>query len=145
MERAGRRSEAASAFAEFERKALGESGLADNANHELIAYYNDFAKDPAKALQIAQQELARRHDVFTQDSYAWSLAASGDWESAGSEIRKALALGVKDPGILYHAGVIALHMDRKSEPETYLKPSRYSPPAGRLLRDPAQSVQTASR
>ncbi len=145
LERAGRTSEAASAFAEFERKALRESRLADNANHELIAYYNDFAKDPAKALQLAQQELARRHDVFTQDSYAWSLAASGDWESAGFEIRKALALGVKDPGILHHAGVIALHIDRKSEPETYLKPSRNSPSAGRLLRDPAQSVQTASR
>jgi hypothetical protein len=31
--------------------------LADNANHELIAYYADYAKQPAKALHLAEQEL----------------------------------------------------------------------------------------
>jgi hypothetical protein len=109
--RAGREPEARKAFAEFERKALQESSLADNANHELIAYYTDFAKDPLKAIQFAQQELARRHDVFTLDSYAWSLAASEDWERANSEIRNALAIGVKDPKILVHATAIAMHLN----------------------------------
>ncbi len=134
--RAGRESEARQAFAEFERKALQESGMADNANHELTAYYADFAKDPAKALQIAQQELVRRQDVFTLDAYAWSLAATGAWERADSEMQKALTVGATDPRILYHAGAIALYLDRKPEAEKLLKDaaSKYSPDADRLLR-----------
>ena len=107
LERAGRHSEADASFALFEQKALAESTLADNANHELIAYYADYAKQPAKALHLAEQELARRHDVFTLDAHAWSLAASGDYAEAQSEIRRALAIGVKDPKLLDHARLIA--------------------------------------
>ena len=72
MELAGQKAEASKAFAEFERQALRESSLADNANHELIAYYTDFAHKPSEALKIAEQEIARRQDVFTRDCYAWS-------------------------------------------------------------------------
>jgi tetratricopeptide (TPR) repeat protein len=103
---AGRRPEAEKEFAEFERLALKESGIADNANHELITYYADFARKPAEALKIARQELSRRHDVFTLDCYAWALAENGDYTQADQEIRKALALGVKDPKILQHARTI---------------------------------------
>jgi tetratricopeptide (TPR) repeat protein len=105
--RAGRKTEAAAAFAEFEKKALAESMIADNANHELMSYYTDFAAQPEKALAIARAELARRHDVYTLDCYAWALAATGDYRRADVEIRKALAVGVKDPKILHHAAVIS--------------------------------------
>ena len=107
LDRAGRRDEAAQAFAGFEAKALLESSITDNANHELIAYYVDYAHQPAKALLIARQELARRHDAFTLDAYAWSLAAQGDYAAADAEMKKALAFGVKDPKILKHASEIA--------------------------------------
>jgi tetratricopeptide (TPR) repeat protein len=109
LEHAGRDAEALAAFAEFERKALAESALADNANHELIAYYTDYANQPATALRLAEQELARRHDIFTIDAHAWSLAASGDYAQANSEIQRALAVGVKDPKLLDHARLIAAH------------------------------------
>ena len=92
-------------------KALLESNITDNANHELIAYYVDYAHQPAKALQIAQQELARRHDAFTLDAYAWSLAAKGDY-AANAEMKKALAFGVKDPKVLHHASEIAEHVSQ---------------------------------
>ena len=46
---AGRSEEAQKAFAEFEQKSLLETGRADNSNHELIFYYADYAKEPAKA------------------------------------------------------------------------------------------------
>lgn len=105
---AGKKDEAATAFSDFEALARKESAAADNANHELIAYYTDYAKEPAKALQLAEREAARRHDVYTLDSYAWSLAANGDYAHAQAEMRKALATGVKDPRILEHAGAIAL-------------------------------------
>jgi len=110
LERAGRHDEAQKSFAEFERKALLESNIADNANHELMTYYADYAKQPAKALKLAEQELARRRDVFTLDGYAWSLAANGDDARAVVEIRKALAVGLKDPKILNHAKVIEQHL-----------------------------------
>lgn len=107
LEHAGRKGESALAFAEFEKKALAESGIADNANHELMAYYTDVAHQPAKSLEIARAELVRRHDVYTLDAYAWALAASGDYGQAEAEMQKALAVGVKDPRILRHAEAIA--------------------------------------
>ena len=110
LERAGRHGEADASFAIFEQKALAESAQADNANHELIAYYADFAQEPAKALHLAEQELARRHDVFTIDAHAWSLAASGDYVRANDEIQRALAVGVKDPKLLDHARAIHAHV-----------------------------------
>lgn len=107
LERVGRRAEAKAAFGEFEQKALAESSQADNANHELIAYYVDYAKQPSKALRLAELELRRRHDVFTIDAHAWSLAGSGDYVRAQAEIHKLLAIGVKDPKLLGHARIIA--------------------------------------
>lgn len=107
LQLAGRKNEADAAFAEFERKALGESAMADNANRELIAWYVDAAHKPAQALRLAEQEIARRHDAFTLDCYAWALAANGDTRRAAAEIHEALAAGVRDPGILRHADLIA--------------------------------------
>jgi tetratricopeptide (TPR) repeat protein len=106
---AGPMEEAARAFAEFERQALKESDLADNANHELMAYYTDYAGRPDKARQIAERELLRRHDAYTLAAYAWSLAAAGDYKRADVEMQKALAFGMKDPHVLDHARAIAEH------------------------------------
>ena len=115
LEQAGRQAEAGQAFADFEQKALRESNLADNANHELISYYLDYAHRPAEALKIARQELERRHDIFTEDCYAWALAANGDYSQAKAEIHKAVAVGVKDPRILRHAQAIESSLARPSD------------------------------
>jgi tetratricopeptide (TPR) repeat protein len=109
LEKSGRHSEAETVFVEFKQQALKESALADNANHELIAYYTDYAHEPAQALRLAEQELARRHDVFTLDTYAWALEVSGDHVRAHAEMQKALAVGVKDPKLLRHAEIIKEH------------------------------------
>jgi len=112
LELAGQKEEAEKDFAEFEKKSLAETNITDNSNHELIAYYVDHAHQPAKALEVARRELNRRKDVFTLDCYAWALAASGDYETANAEIQKAVQVGVKDPKILMHAGVIAEHLSQ---------------------------------
>jgi tetratricopeptide (TPR) repeat protein len=109
---AGARPEAAEAFAEFEKKALKESALADNANHELAAYYTDYAGRPEDALRITEQELARRHDAYTLDAHAWALAATGDYARAHAEMAKALAWGLKDAKALEHAREIAASVAR---------------------------------
>jgi tetratricopeptide (TPR) repeat protein len=111
MELAGQTDEAEKAFGEFERKSLAETNLADNSNHELIAYYADHAHQPEKALEVAKREADRRKDVFTLDCYAWALAASGDYKAANARIQEALQVGVKDPKILAHAGFIAHHLE----------------------------------
>jgi tetratricopeptide (TPR) repeat protein len=112
LELAGNTDEAQTAFAEFERKSLAETNIGDNSNHELIAYYVDHAHQPAKALEVATRELARRKDVFTLDCYAWALAANGNYEAANVQIKKALEFGVKDPKILSHAAFITQHLNQ---------------------------------
>ena len=137
QELADQKDKALESYARFERQSLAESDLADNSNHELIAYYVDHAHLPAKALAIARREVARRQDVYTLDTYAWALAANGDYDQADTQIRKALAVGVKDPRLLFHAGAIALHLRHNDKAAAYLKDaaSRHSREALQLLRD----------
>jgi tetratricopeptide (TPR) repeat protein len=112
LELAGQTEESQRAFAEFERKSLSETNLADNSNHELIAYYVDHAHQPGKALEVARREIERRKDVFTLDCYAWALAANGQYIAANAQIQKALQVGVKDPKILLHANYISQHLNK---------------------------------
>lgn len=114
LSHAGRAEEAARDFTDFEKKSLAESQIADNSNHELMAYYNDFAHQPGKALKIAEQELQRRRDIFTLDGYAWSLAGTGDYAGADVQMKKALATGIRDPKILDHARVISEELSRRA-------------------------------
>src|SRR3569833_1448468 len=51
LELAGAKSEADRQFNKFQEMATAESNLADNANHELVSYFIEHAKNPAKALQ----------------------------------------------------------------------------------------------
>ena len=120
---AGRTEEAQKAFAEFELKSLLETGRADNSNHELILYYADYAKEPAKALEVAQREYARRHDVFTLDCYAWALHVNGQNQEARKQVTAALAVGIKDARFLRHAGEIALALGDRAPAENYLRQS----------------------
>lgn len=117
LELAGHTDESRKAFEEFENKSLGETGLSDNSNHELIAYYVDHAHRPEAALEVARREIKRRQDVFTIDCYAWALAANGDYALANSEIQKAVELGLKDPKILSHRDFIARHLNQTEKAE----------------------------
>lgn len=119
--RAGKDAEARRVFAQFEKEAVEESGGADNANHELIAYYVDAAKRPEEAVKIASAELKRRDDVFTRDAYAWAKAAMGDYAEADRTLQSVLSMGVKDPSILYHAAVVARKLNRIEESEKLLR------------------------
>ena len=123
LELAGRVDEAQSAFAEFETKSLAESVRKDNSDRELIFYYADHAREPAKALEVAKQEFAWRHDVFTLDAYAWALHANGRDGEALKNIETALAVGIRDAKILRHAGEIALAAGNRAAAERYLNES----------------------
>lgn len=107
LRNAGRKKEAAAAFARFEAGALRESAGTDNANRELIFYYADHARRPAEALRLAQAEVARRHDTFTLAAHAWALHASGRHAEARKQMEAALAVGIRDPKMLRQAAAIA--------------------------------------
>jgi tetratricopeptide (TPR) repeat protein len=123
LQLAGETDEASQAFAEFEQKSLLETNRGDNSNHELIFYYADHAQQPKKALEVAQREIARRHDVFTLDSYAWALYGNGQYAEARKQIETALAVGIRDARIFRHAGEITLKSADPVTAERYLKES----------------------
>ncbi|HYY70148.1 MAG TPA: tetratricopeptide repeat protein [Terriglobales bacterium] len=123
LQLAAKNEEARKAFAEFERRSLLETRRGDNSNRELVLYYADHAQQPAKALEVAQRELARRHDVFTVDSYAWALYANGQYAEARKQIERALAVGVRDATLFRHAGEIALKCSDSRMAERYLSQS----------------------
>jgi len=123
LARAGKSEEAAPLFAEFERKALAESEGWDNANRELVFYYADRAGKPAEALAVARREVARRRDVHTLDAYAWALSLNGEQAAARQEIESALAVGIKDARLFYHAGIIASRQGDAEPAALYLRKS----------------------
>jgi len=123
LQLSGRAEEAKRAFAQFEEKSLAETNRTDNSNHELIFYYADFAHQPAKALEVAQREIARRHDVFTLDTYAWALYVNGQYREAQNQIEQALAVGVQNATMFRHAGEIALKCGNRAAAEEYLQRS----------------------
>lgn len=120
---AGQGEQANRDFAEFETKSLAESVRKDNSSRELIFYYADHAHQPAKALNIAEQEFAWRHDVFTLDAYAWALHVNGRDAEARKHIELALAVGIRDARMLRHAGEIALSLGDRAAGQRYLRES----------------------
>jgi tetratricopeptide (TPR) repeat protein len=123
LELAGRTEEARKAFAEFDQKSLLETNRADNSNRELIFYYADYSHEPARALEVANKESARRHDVYTLDSYAWALYANGQYHEARKQMQIALEPGIHDARLFWHAGKIALKDGDRVSAEHYLRQS----------------------
>jgi tetratricopeptide (TPR) repeat protein len=123
LERAGKAADADLAYADFVNMARPRINANDNANEELIFYYLERGHDPAEALRIAQLEIAKRHDVNTLDAYAWALCGNGRYEEAQKQIAKALAVGVREASIFYHAGVIAAKLKDEVSAAGYLNQS----------------------
>jgi tetratricopeptide (TPR) repeat protein len=121
LQLAGRRDDAQRAFAEFEQKSLLETTRADNSNRELIFYYADYAHEPVQALDVAKRELARRHDAYTLDSYAWALYVNGQYQEARRQIETALGVGLRDAKLMRHAGEIALKAGDRASAERFLQ------------------------
>jgi tetratricopeptide (TPR) repeat protein len=104
---AGEAEAARKVFAEFEKQAVAEAMASDNANRELAFYYADHAGKPDQAVRFATLELKRRPSLFLRHAHAWALHAAGRHDAARAEIEKVLAVGIRDPQMLYHAGMIA--------------------------------------
>ena len=104
--RAGLTAQAAKSYVAFEAGARAEMMKDDNANRELISYFAGAGKKPAEALKLAEQEMARRGDVYTREAYAWALFKNGRRADARREIATVLAVGVQHPRVLERAAAI---------------------------------------
>lgn len=147
LEHAGREPQAGQAYADFLKAAVPLINREDNANEELIFYYLEHGHDPAEALRIAHIEIARRHDVNTLDAYAWALGSNGRYQEAQKQMGKALAVGIRDASMFYHAGVIAMKLKDEVSAARYLNESMQLNPTsenGLAAREALQKLSTKS-
>ncbi|MGQ0826679.1 MAG: tetratricopeptide repeat protein [Actinomycetota bacterium] len=62
--------------------------------------------DRREALRLAEQDLVVRQDALAYDTLAWAQLAVGETEAALDSIERALADGIADAGVWYHAAEI---------------------------------------
>ncbi len=67
----------------------------------------DHGRRVAALLRQAEVELAERRDIYAYDQLAWALHAAGRHDEALTMMRRALALGTRDPLLAAHAEAIA--------------------------------------
>lgn len=94
------------AGAERVERALASSGARDDPR-TFAVYLATRGHDGELALQLAEQELTRRQDLYTLDAKAWALHACGRSGEAASLMQDALRAGTRDPRLWLHAGAIA--------------------------------------
>ena len=101
--------ERANAFYERVEPAASETGVHRDAYRRTLAQYlADHDLEPERAVELAEIDVSQRSDPFGLDTYAWALYRAGRVEEARSQIDKVLAVGLREPQILYHSGLIAL-------------------------------------
>lgn len=80
----------------------------DHAHSRQIArYYADNDIRLPQALKIARDELKKRKDIYTYDTFAWVLYKNRRYNEAAETIKIALQFDTDDPHLHFHAGMIA--------------------------------------
>jgi tetratricopeptide (TPR) repeat protein len=117
----GREAASEDAYALVER--IAEVGRAAGGVHDrqLVVFLADHDRRVDDAVVLAEAELGARSDVFGHDALAWALYRDGRAEAADAAARQAMRLGTPDGRILYHAGLIALALDRTEEARDLLR------------------------
>jgi tetratricopeptide (TPR) repeat protein len=137
---AGQSTEAQNSYAEFE-KAAGESGRATpESSVDLILLYAGSPAGAPKSLNLAQQAIAARQDVWTLDAYAWALYVNAKYQDADAAEQKAIAVGVRSAQIFDHAGHIAEKLNRNAEAAKDFKLAVQSNPTSEYANDALKSA-----
>ena len=102
--------------------AVERIGNAYGINDRAIAVYDsEHGEHLGDAVRIARRDLAARDDIFAEDTLAWALAMNGQWSSARLHAEKAVALGIEDSRVQFHAGMIATHTGHVAEARDRLR------------------------
>ena len=94
---------------------------AEKTNRNLALIYADQGRNLDRAMELIDEELKVRNDVYTFDARAWVLFQRHDYVAAEAESRKALSHGTPEPAFYYHAGRIAAALGKKNEAREFLQ------------------------
>ena len=80
--------------------------------HHLVGYYADVLEDGQEAVKWARKDLELRPNPATREALAWALYRDGRFDEALMLVNQALASGVRDAHLTYHAAMIHLAAGR---------------------------------
>ena len=89
--------------------------------HHLAGFYADVRQDGPEAVMWARADLKLRRSFAVHDAMAWALYRDGRFAEAVAEMREALAPGVNDAHLFFHAGMIHLAAGRTEEGRRFLQ------------------------
>ena len=89
--------------------------------HHLAGFYADVRQDGAEAVKWARKDLELRQSFVVHDAMGWAFYRDGRFAEALAEMREALAHGVKDAHLFFHAGMIHLAAGRTEEGKRLLR------------------------
>jgi len=99
---------------------LGQAGK-EKANRNLAMIYADHDWNVGRALELAQNELSIRGDIYTFDALAWALYKNRRYQEAGEAMQKAMRFQTPEPMFFYHAGLIDTALGKKDEAREMLR------------------------
>ena len=89
--------------------------------HHLATFYADMRQDGAEAVKWARRDLELRRNFASHDALAWALYRDGRFYEAEDEMNGALASGVEDAHLFFHAAMVYLAAGRTDEGRQFLK------------------------
>ena len=92
----------------------------EKTNRNLAVIYADQDRNLDRALELAQNEVQVRPDVYTYDALAWVLFKRKQYAVAQEASSKALALNSPEPLFYYHAGMIANALGKAEDAKKFL-------------------------
>ncbi len=113
---------------------------AESARLDLILMYAGNHATAPRALNLAEQEMRNRQDVWTLDAYAWALYANARYRDANAALQKAIAIGIQSSQIFDHAGHVAQRLNLTADAARYFQLSVQTNP----LSDPTAQMLACS-
>lgn len=86
--------------------AEAQVGRFPSERRHLAGFFAD--QDPERFLDLMEEDIQTRGDIYGFDLLAWARYLNGDVEGAQAQMHKALRLGTEDAPMLFHAGMIEL-------------------------------------
>jgi tetratricopeptide (TPR) repeat protein len=83
--------------------------------HHLVGYYADVLEDGPEAVKWARKDLELRPNPATREALAWALYREARFDEALVLVNQALASGVRDAHLSYHAAMIHLAAGRPEQ------------------------------
>lgn len=74
--------------------------------HHLAGFYADVRENGGEAVKLARKDLEMRRSPAAHDALAWALYRAGAFAESRDQMNEALASGIKDAHIFFHAAMI---------------------------------------